>query len=216
MPYSALLCDLDGTLADSEPLHCTAWLDTLREHYGLHYDEHWFEQWVGTSDVALAEGVIAEHGLAATTDELSAAKRTAFHAAVRAAARSFPGVPEQLARLAAAGVPLAIATNSGRADADLMIATLGLDRYTNVSVTASDVARRKPHPDIYELAAHRLGVDPRHCIALEDSRPGGEAAKAAGCYLIGLTPAVSMADELVEGNAEGIRRAGALLDGFAW
>ena len=208
--YKGLLCDLDGTLADSEPLHCRAWLTLLAEDYGEQYDEHWFEQWVGTSDRVVAEWLIDRHDWQVSVDELIAQKQERFHAAVRAEAAVFDGVPEILERISRR-FPLAIATNSGRADADLMIACTRLDRYTQVSVTASDVAHMKPEPDIYLLAAERLGVPASACIAIEDSGPGGVAAKAAGCYLIGLTDKVTNADEFAGTNAEALERAYHLL-----
>lgn len=205
-----LLCDLDGTLADSEPLHCNAWLELLREEYGLDYDEHWFEQWIGTSDVTVAEHLVVTHRLDLSWQELSAAKRARFHAAVPTQGRSFPGVPAQLERIGER-FPLAIATNSGREDADLMIRSLGLDRYTAISVTASDVEHRKPAPDIYLLAAKQLGLVAEHCIAIEDSGPGGNSARAAGCYLIGLNEKVKQADEYIADNALALERAFELL-----
>ncbi|MEM9529142.1 MAG: HAD family phosphatase, partial [Bacteroidota bacterium] len=208
--YRALLCDLDGTLADTEPQHCSAWLRMLAERYQLEYDEHWFEQWIGTSDRTVAEYVIEKHGLPASVDDLITAKQDLFHAEVRAVGRSFPGVPEVLAEISSR-FPLAIATNSGRLDAEVVVPALGLDRFTEVIVTATDVANLKPAPDIYLLAAARLGIAPEVCIAIEDSGPGGKAAKAAGCYLIGLNDGVDMADEWVTNNAEALQRALALL-----
>ena len=208
--YKGLLCDLDGTLADSEPLHCRAWLALLDEAYGQHYDEHWFEQWVGTSDRVVAGWLLEQHDWDTTVDQLIGQKQDRFHAAVRADASAFAGVPEILERIARR-FPLAIATNSGRADADLMIACTGLDRFTDVSVTASDVAHMKPEPDIYLLAAERLGLPPGACIAIEDSGPGGVAAKAAGCYLIGLTDKVDTADEYADTNSGALQRAYDLL-----
>ncbi|MEM9260391.1 MAG: HAD family phosphatase, partial [Bacteroidota bacterium] len=191
--HRALLCDLDGTLADTEPQHCSAWLRMLSENYQLEYDEHWFDQWIGTSDRTVAEYIIENHGLKASVDALISTKQTLFHAEVRASGRSFPGVREALAKISGR-YPLAIATNSGRADAEVVVPALGLDRFTDVVVTATDVAHLKPAPDIYLLAAARLSVSPEACIAIEDSGPGGKAAKAAGCYLIGLNDKVDMAD----------------------
>jgi len=204
--YLALLCDLDGTLADTEPQHCAGWIDALAEDHGLDYDEHWFDQWIGTSDTLVAEWIIKEHALKVTAAELIAAKQVRFHAAVRATGRGFPGVAEQLA-LVAARFPLAIATNSGRDDADVVVPALGLDNFTDVVVTATDVVNLKPAPDIYQLAAQRLNVPPTSCVAIEDSTPGGAAAKAAGCYLIGLNPGVTMADEVIGDNARAVARA---------
>ncbi len=207
-----LLCDLDGTLADSEPLHCQAWLDTLSEEFGIDYDEHWFEQWIGTSDKVLARHEVAEDGLPITVEELIAKKQKRYHDAVATDGRTFAGVDEALGRVVAAGFPLAIATNSGRKDADVMIAAARLERFTPISVTASDVEHMKPAPDIYLLAAERLGLPADQCIAIEDSGPGGEAARAAGCYLIGLTDKVEGADERMDDNAGAILRALELLE----
>ena len=208
--YRALLCDLDGTLADTEPQHCEAWLAHLKAAHDLDYDEHWFEQWVGTSDYVLARSVIKEHGLSVTDEALIRGKQDLFHRIVSAAGRSFPGVAEQLDRISKE-FPLAIATNSGRADAAVVVPALALDRFTDVVVTATDVDNLKPAPDIYLLAAERLGVLAGNCIAIEDSRPGGLAAKAAGCYLIGLNEAVAMADERIEDNGAALARAYELL-----
>ncbi|NJB85693.1 HAD superfamily hydrolase (TIGR01509 family) [Lewinella marina] len=206
-----LLCDLDGTLADSEPLHCAAWLSLLQDDYGLAYDAHWFEQWIGTSDRVVAEWLIGEHGWSMTVAELVEQKQQRFQDSVRREGRTFEGVPEALEAIAGR-FPLAIATNSGRSDADLMIEATRLDRYTSISVTASDVENMKPEPDIYLLAAERLGLPATACIAIEDSGPGGISAKEAGCYLIGLTEKVGNADEMAESNAAALRRAYALLE----
>lgn len=212
--YKGLLCDLDGTLTDSEPLHCNAWLSLLREDFDQDYDEAWFDQWVGTSDRVVATWLLGQHAWTLGVDELIGRKQERFHAAVRREGSTFDGVPEMLARIADK-YPLAIATNSGRSDADLMIGATRLDRFTTISVTASDVKHMKPEPDIYLLAAEKLGLPASECIAIEDSGPGGEAAKAAGCYLIGLTDKVSVADEFAGTNAEALERAYTLLGGGA-
>ncbi len=206
-----LLCDLDGTLVDSEPLHCSAWLTILSEDFGIEYDAHWFEQWIGTSDSVVAHFVVNEHGLDLGEEELVSRKQARYHEGVAVGGRTFPGVDEALQRVAAR-FPLAIATNSGRTDADVMIGATGLERYTSVSVTASDVREMKPKPDIYLLAAERLGLPATACIAIEDSGPGGVAAKAAGCYLIALTDKVGEADERLHDNGEAILRALYLLE----
>jgi beta-phosphoglucomutase-like phosphatase (HAD superfamily) len=212
--FLGLLCDLDGTLADTEPQHCAAWLEMLAEVYHLDYDIHWFEQWIGTSDRTVAAWLIDEHQLSVSVDTLIDAKQIRFHALVRTSGKGFPGVPEQLADISE-HFPLAIATNSGRKDADVVIPALGLDRFTDTIVTATDVEHLKPAPDIYLLAAQALGLPAEQCIAIEDSAPGGIAAKAAGCYLIGLNDGVTGADEVVVNNAEALGRALGLLLGVS-
>lgn len=208
--YLALLCDLDGTLADTEPQHCAAWLEVLADDYGLTYDLHWFEQWIGTSDRVVADWLIQEHELSVSQQEMIDGKQRRFHQLVRSAGKGFPGVDAELAEIQKL-YPLAIATNSGRKDADVVVPALGLDRFTDVIVTATDVQHLKPAPDIYLLAAERLNVHAGACIAIEDSKPGGEAAKAAGCYLIGLNDGVTMADEIIYDNAKALARARQIL-----
>ncbi|WP_273444914.1 HAD family hydrolase [Neolewinella agarilytica] len=208
--YLALLCDLDGTLADTEPQHCAAWLEMLQQDYQLSYDVHWFEQWIGTSDRVVADWLIQKHELSVSIDTLIGQKQQRFHAMVRKAGKSFPGVLEELAKLSEQ-FPLAIATNSGRGDTDVVVPALGLDRFTDVVVTATDVPNLKPAPDIYLLAAERLGVHAGGCVAIEDSAPGGLSAKAAGCYLIGLNDKVEMADEIIRDNAAALARARQIL-----
>lgn len=208
--FLGLLLDLDGTLADTEPQHCEAWLTMLDDELNLQYDVAWFDQWIGTSDRLVAEWLIEHHDLYLEVDEIIDAKKVAFHALVRESGKSFPGVLEELTKLSA-DFPMAIATNSGRADTDVVVPALGLDEFTEVVVTATDVDNLKPAPDIYLLAAQRLDLPADRCIAIEDSKPGGLAAKAAGCYLIGLNDRVVGADEIVVDNAAALRRAGELL-----
>lgn len=210
--FLGLLCDLDGTLADTEPQHCAAWLEMLAADFQLTYDAHWFEQWIGTSDRVVAAWVIEKHDLSAGVEDLILAKQKRFHTIVKATGRSFPGVAEELSAISG-NFPLAIATNSGRSDTDVVIPALGLDVFTEIVVTATDVVNLKPAPDIYLLAAERLGLPAHRCIAIEDSKFGGAAAKAAGCYLIGLNDGVDMADELIKDNALALRRARILLEG---
>lgn len=210
--FRGLLCDLDGTLADSEPLHCRAWLQFLQDTLSLTYDRHWFEQWIGTSDRVVAAWLIREHQLEVDDDFLVLGKQGRFHQLIREEGRAFPGVAEALASISAR-FPLAIATNSGRADTDVVVPALQLDRFTEIVVTATDVNNLKPAPDIYLLAAERLSLRPEDCLAIEDSGPGGIAAKRAGCYLIGLNDGVEGADEVIRDNAAALARAHELLAG---
>lgn len=102
-------------------------------------------------------------------------------------AQMLPGLPEFLARLEAANVKIGIASSSQRPWIEATLDRLDLRKYFPVVCAANDVDERtKPLPDVYLLAAKQLGVDPRECTALEDSRNGVAAAKAAGmtCYAI--------------------------------
>lgn len=212
--FKALISDLDGTLVDTEPAHCNAWLEVLRE-YGLDFDHGWFEQWIGTSDRFLAENTIEEHGINAGVRELQLKKQAVYYEIVRKGNLLFPNITPLLASINA-GYPTAIATNSGRTDAIEVFAATGLTDFFDLSFTADDVANMKPAPDMYLLAAKELGVEPNEAIVCEDSPAGIAGAKAAGCYIIGITssqPAdkLQQADEIVADSETAFRRVLELL-----
>jgi len=181
----AVIFDMDGTLVNTEPVHCAAWLDILHRR-GFHYDEAWFQQWVGKADRFVAQSVIAEHQLDLVPRVLQLEKEALFHQRVSTQNWAYPGLEDCLADLHAR-LPLAIATNSGRLDAEHVFRSTPLDRFMRTVVTADDVEILKPHPEMYLLAAERLGVNPANCLVIEDSPSGSEAAFVAGMYVLGVT-----------------------------
>jgi beta-phosphoglucomutase-like phosphatase (HAD superfamily) len=80
--------------------------------------------------------------------------------------------------------PIAIVTSSSRRTADKLLTLAGIRTHFDAVLTRDDVARGKPHPDLYLLAAARLGAEPKACLAVEDSNPGVAAAHAAGAITI--------------------------------
>jgi len=206
--FAAVLCDLDGVLCDSEPLHIRAWQQTLVPS-GLSLPDSWFLQWVGITDRLLLECLLTHHGWRLGAEETRARKREIFHALVEKELRVLPGVSEGLAQLRAAGVALSVATSSGAQTARHELRCIGLLDRLPVLVTADDVARLKPAPDCYLLAAQLLGVAPQECAALEDSPSGISAATAAGCHALAvatsLTPeALAGARRIFPGSAQAL------------
>jgi len=181
----ALVFDMDGTLAATEPLHMDAWLTVLNNR-GLDVDEEWFQQWVGLSDAMLAAAVVKDHDLGADQETLQHEKRTLFWAKARASAELFPGVIEGLAALRQK-YPIALCTSSSDKDAEAIFANTGLDEYFETIVTSDRVTNLKPDPSPYLLACRELDIAPTNCMALEDSPAGVTAANRAGLFVIGLT-----------------------------
>ena len=94
-----------------------------------------------------------------------------------------PGAHELLTDLHAAGVPMALVTMSEHRMARQIAAIVGFDAFTTI-VSGDMVQQSKPHPEAYFLAADTLGVDPAHCVAIEDSLPGVAAAVASGAVVV--------------------------------
>lgn len=184
-PIEAIIFDLDGTLVQTEPVHCSAWLQVLGRR-GYMYDEAWFSQWIGTADRFLAQSVIEEHQLPIPARVLQKEKEVLFHQLVVRENQAFPGVEAALQQLYGM-LPLAIATNSARRDTQFVFQSTPIARYMNAVLTADDVHELKPSPEMYLLAAGHLGVKPENCLVMEDSPAGSLAAQRAGMYVIGLT-----------------------------
>ena len=179
--------DLDGVVADSEPLHVRAWVQALG---GLgvsvqEIGEPSLAAWVGVPDVEIVGGLVERFRLPLGAEELLGRKRAAYRELIPEALAAFPGVSEELASWD--GVPLAMATATPRREAELMLRTLGLAGVFRVLVTRDEVRRPKPAPDCYLLAASGLGLDPARCAAVEDAPYGVRAAREAGMHVLGVT-----------------------------
>ncbi|MFM9038128.1 MAG: HAD family hydrolase, partial [Actinomycetota bacterium] len=116
-----------------------------------------------------------------------------------------PGARELLAAVVSAGIPTALVTMSWRRFADEVVHCLPAGSFT-ATVVGDEVNEGKPHPEPYLLAARKLGVDPRECVAIEDSPTGVRSALAAGCRVIAVPHVVDVPTSLdVEGRLTLVR-----------
>ena len=189
--FDALLFDMDGTLIDSMPLHQQAW-GQWHADVGLPFDEPAF--FAATAGRTNAE-ILSELLPGASAAELDAhaeAKEARYREAAERALQPIAGALELLARARAAGFKLAICTASPLANLALARARFDLDARVDVITSPADGLRGKPHPDIFEAAAQRLGVPAHRCLVFEDAPLGLEAARRAGMAAVAL--ATSMSD----------------------
>lgn len=117
-------------------------------------------------------------------DELLAVKNRHYLELVGTAATAFPQMRAVVERLHTAGHPLAVASGSSRAAIDAALEATGLGSLLTVRVSAEEVGRGKPEPDVFLEAARLLGAAPAECVVVEDSAPGVEAARRAGMRCI--------------------------------
>lgn len=178
-PLRAVVFDMDGLLVDSEGLAAAA-LHTFLARHGREMAPGTMERTLGRrlpeAIAVIAEAYDLEGDLPTLVEEYDALRLDALRGRVR----PMPGAKEILAWARAVGLLMALATSSRRRHADLSLAETGLAGRFDAEVTGEDVARGKPEPDIFLLAATRLGVPPTRCAVLEDAPAGLAAAAAAG------------------------------------
>ena len=181
----AVLFDMDGTLVDSEKLWDIA-IQRLYERFGGVLTPEVRLSTVGGSAEGVMRIVYTDLGMdldpdhmAATADWLHEVTGDLFEAGLPWC----DGARELLEAVTAAGVPMALVTNTRRALTERALDSIGRHYFT-ASVCGDEVPRGKPAPDLYRRAAELLGMAPRDCLAVEDSVTGAASAEDAGCPVL--------------------------------
>jgi HAD superfamily hydrolase (TIGR01509 family) len=199
---TAVVFDCDGTLVDSEPLARSAWERALAP-YGYAVTDADIEASVGLP-YARVHAYFAERAALPPADDFWRAFSGELFALIDGGLVVFEDAVQALRDLRARGVPLAVASSSPRERLRRTLARAGLDGAFDVTVAGDEVAHGKPAPDMFLVAAERLGVRPGECVAVEDSPPGVAAAVAAGmatlavCRAPGTEASLAAADRVVD------------------
>ena len=177
----AIIFDCDGTLADTMPSHYEAWAAILRR-YALEMSEDRFYALGGWPTRRVAELLIAESGRPLDAELISYEKEALFHEMLHLVQPIEPVV--EVVRRYRGRLPLAVATGAVKPICEKILHQIGLPGWFDTIVSAEDVERHKPAPDIFLEAARRLGIEPANCRVYEDTDPGIEAARRAGMEAI--------------------------------
>ncbi|WP_308468717.1 HAD family hydrolase [Rathayibacter soli] len=181
---AAVLWDMDGTLVDSEPYWMKAELELIHEYGGTWSHEEAL-QMVGAGLWVSAE-VFQSRGVDLSPDEIVTRLTDRVQQQIHDGGIPWrPGARELLAEVRDAGIPTALVTMSVRRMAQQVVDEIPYPAF-DLLVTGDEVNHPKPHPDAYQSAAQRLGVDPSLTIAIEDSVAGLGSAVAAGTVAIGV------------------------------
>jgi beta-phosphoglucomutase family hydrolase len=189
--FAGYIFDLDGTLIDTMPLHFRAW-DAAIRRAGLQegLSEELFYSLGGVPTLRVAELIGAHYGLKLDPLVVFHEKETLF-VELQAAAEAVLIEPVvAFARRMAPTHPLAVATGGTRDIAERSLELAGLRPLFKAVVTVDDVRHGKPAPDMFLLAAERMGVDPKDCLVFEDAEPGIQGALAAGMQVVRVTSRV--------------------------
>ncbi|MCK6580249.1 MAG: HAD family phosphatase [Anaerolineae bacterium] len=196
MPIDAVIFDMDGVLVDSEQYWWEARVEFAAER-GLQWTMEFQRLAMGRSTVEWAqvmqERLHLDMALEAIMDDVIG--RVSGKLSTR-----FPALPGALEAVhtAAQGYPVALASGSPTRVIQSVMAITGLDRIFQTVVYGDDMAHGKPAPDIYFETARRLGVDPAHCLGIEDSGNGVRALHAAGMKIVAVpSPGFALSEEVL-------------------
>lgn len=186
----AVIFDLDGVLVSTDALHLAAWR-AMAARWGFAFPEEIADQLRGVSrteslELILAAADRADDFDAADRERLAAWKNETYRAQLRSLspADALPGAARLLAELRARGVKLAVGSSSRNARP--ILDRLGFTPRFDAIVDGNDLTRGKPDPQVFLLAAERLGLPPAACIVIEDAASGVQAALAAGCAVVAI------------------------------
>lgn len=177
-PFRAYLFDMDGTVADSMPLHYIAWKQALAEYGCPLFDEPLFYSWGGMPVREIVATLNRRHGLSMPIEEVARRKEGLYFQQLP----SLTAVPEVLEQIESAHkrIPFAVVSGSTRESVTKSLAILGLLDKFDILVCAGDYVNAKPDPEPYLIAARKLNVPPESCLVFEDTGMGIEAATRAG------------------------------------
>ncbi|MFW5684526.1 MAG: HAD-IA family hydrolase, partial [Spirochaetota bacterium] len=204
----AVIFDLDGTLIDSEPNYREVDSRYLLSKGILLSDEEW-ENVVGMGGGPFIDFLRSRFGIEGETDALIAEKDELYLEFAAGRTGAFAKTVELVRYLSLHGVPLGVGTSSRSRVLRRMLDEAGLSHYFAATVGSDEVAHPKPEPDIFLRVAERLGVDPEHCLVVEDSQYGVRAATNAGMMVVALPgapqagrPAFAAAELVYAGGPE--------------
>jgi HAD superfamily hydrolase (TIGR01509 family) len=179
----AVVFDLDGLMFNTEQMYEEVGEELLRRR-GKKMTQELLDEMTGRPSPAALQIMIDWHGLGDAVADLEADTDALFEEMLQTRLAPMPGLFDLVVDLERAGVPKGIATSSRRLLADQVLGRFDLAPRFQFVLSAEDVVRGKPHPEIYLTAARRFGVEPSRMLVLEDSGIGCRAAVAAGAFAV--------------------------------
>lgn len=187
MSRQAFVFDMDGTIVDNMAFHTDSWLAFFARRGQVLDADEFFRATAGRQGGEIMRAYLGEQLSDEEVGLLNHEKESVYRELYAPHRRTVAGFDALIARAEAEGVKLAVATAAPPANIAFTLDGLDLRKHFDAVVGAADVARGKPHPDVFLKAAERCGVLPEHCIVFEDAPLGVEAARRAGMRCVVLT-----------------------------
>jgi HAD superfamily hydrolase (TIGR01509 family) len=200
-PIKAVLCDIDGTLVDSNYAHIAAWSRALVE-VGAPVDEWRIHRCIGMDSGKLIATLLGDRA-----DELGDRAKelhSAYYLEEAESLRPLGGARELVTALAGRGIQVVFATSAPEEELEILLEILDVDGSVAATTSSGDVDAAKPDPDILQVALEKVGIDPWNAVMLGDSAWDMRSAAAAGVVSVGLRSGGMGAAELLEAGATAV------------
>lgn len=182
-----ILFDMDGVLADSEQYICKAAIMMFGE-LGLKVKPEDFKPFVGTGENRYIGGVAEKYGLKVDINKVKARTYNIYQEIIKGNLIPLPGAVSFVKSCRERGFKIAVATSTDEVKMKANLREIGIPASMfDATVNGLEVVNKKPEPDIYIMAAQKLGLKTGECLVIEDSMSGIKAAKSAGCRSLALT-----------------------------
>jgi beta-phosphoglucomutase len=190
-PVNAVIFDLDGVIVSTDEFHFLAW-KTLADHHKIPFDREDNERLRGVSRMESLEIILEKSPTRFSPSEkekMAEVKNAYYRESLKrlTPADILPGVQEVLQELSTRGIKVAIGSSSR--NATTILEAIGLSDAFDSVVDGTHISRSKPDPEVFVLAAGRLGIRPDQCLVVEDAEAGVEAGLAAGMRVLAVGPA---------------------------
>lgn len=210
----AVLCDIDGTLVQSNWLHAEAWQIAFGA-MDLEVEKEAVRRQIGKGGDELIPVFVPWWKRRIVEEPLKEYRKFVFQHGLRQQVEALPGVRALFERFRAAGIRIALASSSHKEDLKVLTGIAGIEDLVDTATSADDAERAKPHPDIFTAALKKMGLEPHECIALGDTPYDAESAGKAGVRTVGVTTGGwSKQDLLAAGCVEAYDGAPELLANF--
>lgn len=190
----AIIFDMDGVISDTEKVHAAVETGILGK-FGIKMSEDEFsDKYAGIPSNVFIRELLGSHGVNANVEKIIENKWKKVIKIVGKRVSPMPGALELIKVLKKEKYKLAVGSSSIPEFVELILKKLEIRGYFNAVITIKDVKNGKPDPEIFLLAAKKLGVKPENCVVIEDGRSGMLAAKRAGMRCVGLVKDKSRKD----------------------
>lgn len=186
-----VLFDMDGVLVDSEEFIAEAACAMFAEK-GFNVKPEDFRPFIGTGEDRFIGGVAEKYGCPLNMPADKVRTYDIYLEIIKGKLKPLEGVKDFIAKCKAQGLRLAVASSADMRKVKGNLAEIGLDGVFDAIACGDDVERKKPWPDIFILAAERLGLTAEQCLVIEDAVSGVKAAKAAGAKCLAITSSFSV------------------------